>query len=58
MYELNIYDIVGNKLYNEKKMAVKGENYFEYTGSKLAKGVYIYSIQNGNEIITKQLVKQ
>ncbi len=58
VFELTLYDILGNKLYSEKKQAVKGENYFEFDGSKLPKGVYFYSIQNGYDKITHKLIKQ
>lgn len=57
-YELTVFDIVGNKLYAEKKMFNRGDSYFEFNGSKLAKGLYFYSIQNGSEKITRQLIKQ
>jgi hypothetical protein len=57
-YELQVFDIVGNRIHSEKKVAVKGENYFEFSGNKLSKGMYIYTIQNGQDKITRQLVKQ
>ena len=57
-FELTVYDIIGNKLYSEKKQAIKGENYFEFNGGKLSKGIYIYTIQNGYDKLTRQLIKQ
>ena len=57
-YELIVFDVVGNKLHNEKKVTQKGECYFDFTGIKLSRGVYFYSIQNGQDKITRQLIKQ
>lgn len=58
LFEFTIYDLVGNKLYFEKIQAAKGENYFEFNGSKLPKGVYFYTIQNDYDKITRKLIKQ
>jgi hypothetical protein len=55
--KLSIFDVVGNLIYKESMIAVKGENYFDFDGVKLSKGMYIYSITNGKELITKQLIK-
>lgn len=57
-FELIVFDVLGNKLHEEKKVAQKGENFFEFTGSKLSRGVYFYSIQSGTDKITRQLIKQ
>ncbi|PKP22663.1 MAG: hypothetical protein CVU05_02810 [Bacteroidetes bacterium HGW-Bacteroidetes-21] len=57
-YELVVFDIVGNKLYTEKKMSNRGENFFDFNGMKLSKGMYFYSISNGTDKITRQLIKQ
>ncbi len=55
--KLSIFDVVGNLIYKEAMVAVKGENYFDFDGIKLGKGMYIYSITNGKESFTKQLIK-
>lgn len=55
--KLSIFDVVGNLIYRETMIAVKGENYFDFDGVKLGKGMYIYSISNGKESFTKQLIK-
>lgn len=54
---LNIFDVVGNLIYNEKMKAIRGENYFEFNGTRLGKGAYFYNITNGKESVTKQLIK-
>jgi len=55
--KLKIYDVIGNQIYSESMYAVRGENYFDFDGTKLGKGVYIYSITNGKDNFTKQLIK-
>jgi len=55
--KLKVFDIVGNLIYSESTTAIRGENYFNFNGSKLGKGMYIYSITNGKESFTKQLIK-
>jgi len=58
VYNLYVYDVLGNPIHFESKKANKGENYFEFLGSNLSKGVYFYTIQSSREKITKQLIKQ
>jgi len=55
--KLTVFDVVGNMIYNEKTTASKGENYFEFDGVKLGKGMYFYTVSNGKESTTKQLIK-
>jgi hypothetical protein len=55
--KLNVFDVVGNLIYNEKMTATRGENYFDFNGMKLGKGIYFYTITNGKESFTKQLIK-
>lgn len=55
--KLNVFDVVGNLIYNEKMTATRGENYFEFNGMKLGKGIYFYTVSNGKESFTKQLIK-
>lgn len=54
---LSVFDIVGNLVCTENITSSKGENYFDFNGSELGKGVYFYTIDNGKEKFTKQLIK-
>ena len=54
---LTVFDIVGNLVYNENMFAIRGENYFEFNGINLGKGIYFYTVSNGKESVTKQLIK-
>ncbi len=55
--KLKVYDVIGNIIYSETLTATRGENYFDFDGIKLGKGMYIYNITNGKESYTKQLIK-
>ncbi len=55
--KLKVFDVIGNIIYNETISAIRGENYFDFDGIKLGKGMYIYNITNGKESYTKQLIK-
>jgi hypothetical protein len=55
--ELYVFDILGKLVYNEKIIAKKGENYFEFTGENLTKGIYIYSIYNNKSRLSRRLIK-
>ncbi len=55
--KLTVFDVVGNLVYSEKMIGVRGENYFDFDGVKLGKGMYFYTITNGRESSTKQLIK-
>lgn len=55
---LNVVDMLGNIVYSEKIQTRNGENYFSFTGSELSKGVYFYSVINGqNQTQTRKMVK-
>ncbi|PIX35017.1 MAG: hypothetical protein COZ59_07055 [Bacteroidetes bacterium CG_4_8_14_3_um_filter_31_14] len=55
--KLKVFDVIGNIVYSETISAARGENYFDFNGIKLGKGMYIYSISNGKDTFTKQLIK-
>ncbi len=54
---LQVFDVLGNKVYEEKMIAGRGENSFKFDGSTLKRGVYIYTVNNGREHFVKQLIK-
>jgi len=55
--ELYVFDILGKLVYNEKIIAKRGENYFEFTGENLINGIYIYSIKNNETSLSRRLIK-
>jgi len=54
---LIVYDLLGNKIYDETMISRKGINKFNFTGIKLAKGIYCYSITAHNKTYTKRMIK-
>ena len=57
-YSLNVIDVTGRTVRNESVQAVTGTNIYELDLSKMSKGVYMISLQHGNEKIMKQVVIQ
>ncbi|UCH15713.1 MAG: T9SS type A sorting domain-containing protein, partial [Bacteroidales bacterium] len=55
--ELYIFDILGKLVYNEKILAGRGENYFDFTGEDLTNGIYIFSVKNNKNTYSRRLVK-
>ncbi len=55
--ELYVFDILGKLVYNEKIIAERGENYFEFTGENLTNGIYIYSIKSKETSFSRRLIK-
>ncbi len=55
--DLQVFDVLGNKVYEEKAISNKGENAFKFDGSNLKRGVYVYTVTNGRERFVKQLIK-
>lgn len=55
--DLQIFDLLGNKVYEEKMISNKGENSFKFDGSNLKQGVYFYTVKNNKEHFVKQLIK-
>lgn len=54
---LQVFDVLGNRIYEEKAIANKGEYTFKFDGSTLKKGMYVYTINTGKEHFVKQLIK-
>jgi len=55
--EVYIFDMLGKLIYNEKIIARRGENYFDFTGETLATGIYIYSVIYNGTVYSGRLVK-
>lgn len=51
-----VKNILGKTVYKEKLRSKIGVNTIPFTKGKLKAGMYIYSIQNKNKIISKRLV--
>ncbi|MBL7882609.1 MAG: T9SS type A sorting domain-containing protein [Bacteroidia bacterium] len=54
--EFKVYNLVGALVYNNKFNGEKGVNTIRLEANSFAPGVYIYSVKNGNQTITKRMV--
>jgi hypothetical protein len=55
--ELEVYNILGKRIYEEKQGFPPGENYFEFDGAGLQPGTYIFRISTTREVFTGKIVK-
>jgi hypothetical protein len=56
-YELRIYNLLGQLVYNEMLFGVPGKNYFSFTGTTLQAGTYLYNLSGNNKSVAKKLIK-
>jgi type IX secretion system substrate protein len=54
---LNVYNIMGQKMYEETKGAAPGEHQFEFTGNALLPGTYFYRVSNSQKLYTGKFIK-
>ena len=51
-----VKNLLGKTVYTDKLTVQKGENQFDFYKNDLNPGMYLYSLQTSNEIISKRLV--
>ena len=56
-FELKIYNLLGKLIYKEKTVGSAGKNYFDFDGSLLQSGTYLYNISGNSISVTKKIVK-
>lgn len=54
--EFKVYNLLGAIVYDTKSKSTKGVNTITVDANQFAPGVYMYSIKNGDAIITKRMV--
>lgn len=54
--EFKVYNMVGAVVFADKFEAQKGSNIIKIDANSFAPGVYIYSVKNGEQTITKRMV--
>lgn len=52
----SVNNILGRTVFKEKRELKKGLNKIDFMKKKLKSGVYLYSIQNKKEFISKRLI--
>jgi len=53
-----VKNVLGKTVFTQKIKTVKGKNSVPFYKGKLSTGIYIYSLQNENQIISKRFVIQ
>ncbi len=55
--QLQVYNILGEKMHEEKKGATPGEHQFKFSGNTLLPGTYFYRVRNSHKIYTGKFIK-
>ena len=56
IFDFFVSDVMGQRLHREQVTILPGENTIDYNGSHLPNGVYLYSLSNGREMVTRKMV--
>ena len=51
-----VYNLLGKQIYLRKIRATRGVNVIDINTSSYSEGIYLYSINNGRQVITKRMV--
>ncbi|MCO6480082.1 MAG: T9SS type A sorting domain-containing protein [Phaeodactylibacter sp.] len=54
-FDFVVSDMLGQKLHRERVAILPGENTIDYNGSHLPNGVYLYSLSNGREMVSRKM---
>ncbi len=57
MFQFEVFDLLGNRLFSEKVQLYEGENQFSYDASNLPNGTYLYTLGNAGGKSVRRLVK-
>ncbi len=55
--ELRVYNILGVQVYRESDYVLPGDHFFDFDGSKLQRGTYLYRVNTSDGYYTGKLVK-
>jgi hypothetical protein len=53
---LNVYNLVGQKMYSTAVLALEGQNTFTVNVSSFDKGAYFIEVVNGSEVLRKEFI--
>lgn len=54
---LKVYSLPGQLVYSETKTVSAGENYFDFNGTELSSGTYIYAVVTSEKMFNEKLIK-
>jgi hypothetical protein len=55
MYTLQVVNTVGETIFSKKVQAAKGMNYIPVDTKNIASGIYIYSLSDGKNSVSKRM---
>ena len=55
-FDFVVSDMLGQRLHRRQVVILQGENTIDFNGGHLPNGVYLYSLSNGKEMVTRKLV--
>jgi len=55
-YRFQVHDLLGRLLHDEQVRLLEGENVLPFDGSRLAPGIYLYSLADGRYRVTRRMV--
>ena len=55
--DFKVMNLLGEVIHSEVISAVPGTNKIEFNGKNLTHGIYVYSLSNGESIVTKRMIK-
>ncbi|MEN0003330.1 MAG: T9SS type A sorting domain-containing protein [Bacteroidota bacterium] len=55
-YQFAVHDVLGRSLEQRVVNITEGENLIEFDGSNLANGIYVYSLSDGKNVISKRMI--
>lgn len=55
--DLRVFNMLGGEVHLERIMSTVGENYFDFSGSSLMPGYYLYAIVREDKVLNGRLIK-
>jgi len=55
---INVTSIIGELVYTNQMQGIGGINTFEFDGSQLSEGIYLYTLTDGRNTLTKRMIIQ
>lgn len=55
-YQFAVHDILGRSMHEESIQLTEGRNLIDFDGSNLSEGIYVYSISDGKNVLSKRMI--
>ncbi|MBX7045437.1 MAG: T9SS type A sorting domain-containing protein [Ignavibacteria bacterium] len=54
--KFKVYNSLGKEVFSNSKYFIGGANIIEYYPENLSSGIYFYSVESGNNILTRKMI--